>query len=201
MTPIIIEPGPFVLRLPSAWPRMDDREFFELCRANPDWRIEQTAEGDIIVMPSTGGETGGRNSALGGECYAWAKLDGTGLTFDSSTVFRLPNGAKRSPDLSWVRRDRWEALTPEARRTFPPLCPDFVAELRSPSDSLEMLQAKMEEYLANDARLGWLIDPEQRKVYVYRPSAPVVCLDDPQQVSGDPVLPGFVLEMRAVWGD
>jgi Uma2 family endonuclease len=192
---------PFVIHLPAEWQPMDDHRFLALCDANPEWRIEQTAEGDIIVMPSTGGETGGRNSALGGECYAWAKADGTGLTFDSSTVFRLPNGARRSPDLSWVRRERWEALTADERRRISPLCPDFVAELRSPSDSLESLQSKMMEYLANGAQLGWLIDPDERKVWIYRPGEPVDCRDNPRQVSGDPVLPGFVLEMRVIWGD
>lgn len=201
MTLSIPEEQPFVLHLPTVWQRLDDDDIWALCQANPEMRIEQTAEGEIIVMPSTGGETGSRNSALGGECYAWAKLDGTGLTFDSSTVFRLPNGAKRSPDLSWVRRDRWEALTVEERRKFPPLCPDFVVELRSPSGVLVTLQAKMEEYLANGAQLGWLIDPEERKVYVYRPSVPVAGLDDPREVSGEPILPGFVLEMRMLWGN
>jgi Uma2 family endonuclease len=114
-------------------------------------------------------------------------------------MFRLPNGAKRSPDLAWVRKERWEALSKEERRKFPPLCPDFVVELRSPSDSLQFLQSKMEEYIENGAQLGWLIDPFERKVHVYRPQSPVEVLEDPESVSGDPVLPGFTLDVRALW--
>lgn len=192
---------PFVVRLPSEWQPLDDHRFLSLCDANPELRIEQSVEGDVIIMPSTGGETGGRNSALNGECYLWAKAEGSGRTFDSSTVFRLPNGARRSPDLSWVTWVRWNALSADEQRGISPICPDFVAELRSPSDSLDALHAKMSEYLSNGARLGWLIDPDSRKVWIYRPGEPMECLDNPRQVSGDPVLPGFVLEMRAIWGE
>jgi Uma2 family endonuclease len=178
---------------------MSDDEFFEFCQLNSWYRIERTAEGDLVIMPPTGGETGNRNFSLTTRFGNWVEADRTGFGFDSSTGFTLPNGAERSPDLAWVERSRWDALTAAERRRFPPLCPDFVVELRSPSDDLEALQAKMEEYLANGARLGWLIDPAERKVHVYRPSAEVVCLEDPKQVSGDPVLPGFVLDLKGIW--
>jgi Uma2 family endonuclease len=178
---------------------MTDDEFFDLCQANPDWRIERTAEGKLILMPPAGGETGIQNSQLNRLLGNWAEADGTGVVFDSSTGFILPNGAKRSPDASWVLRSRWDALTPEQRKKFPPLCPDFVAELRSPTDTLEPLQEKMAEYLANGARLGWLLDPEERKVYIYRPDTRVDCLENPSQLTGDPVLPGFVLDLIRVW--
>ena len=193
------EPGPLILRFGPILRRMSDHEFFEFCRLNQDWRIERTSDGDLVIMPPTGGNTGRLNSALTALFYAWAEREGTGITFDSSTGFSLPNGAQRSPDLAWVKRSRWDALTREQQEEFPPLCPDFVAEIRSPSDSLRVLRAKMEEYLANGALLGWLIDPLEKKLYVYRPSAEVCCLDDPTTVSGDPVLPGFVLDLGRLW--
>lgn len=191
--------GPLVLRLPSPRSRMSDEEFFAFCRANPELRIEQTAQGDLILMPPTGSETGRRNHELAVSFGIWARADATGVTFDSSTGFTLPNGALRSPDLSWVRRSRWEALSEAEREQFAPLCPDFVVELRSPADNLEELQAKPEEYLANGAQLGWLIDPIEKRVYIYRPGEPVACLENPTTVAGDPVLPGFVLDLQAIW--
>ena len=177
-----------------------DDEFFKFCQLNRDLRIERTSDGEILIMPPTGGDTGRANSALNGLLYSWAQRDGTGITFDSSTGFTLANRAKRSPDAAWVKRSRWDALTKQQRAEFPPLCPDFVVELRSPSDAIEALRAKMREYLANGALLGWLIDPIEKKVYIYRPNAEVACLDDPKTVSGDPVLPGFVLELERLWG-
>jgi Uma2 family endonuclease len=129
----------------------------------------------------------------------WVQADGTGVGFTSSTGFTLPNGATRSPDFAWVMRDGWEGLTPEQRKGFAPLCPDFVLELRSPPEALEHVQTKMQEYLDNGAQLGWMIDPIEKKVYIYRPQIPVACLDNPQTISGDPVLPGFVLELGRVW--
>ena len=152
---------PVLVRLPSH--KLDDRDFYEICRLNPEKRVEQTSDGEIIIMAPAGGETGIINSELNYTFVAWAKADGTGRTFDSSTCFALPNGAKRSPDLSWVKRARWNALTKEQRQEFPPLCPDFVVEIRSPSDSLAALQAKMEEYAANGAQLGWLLDPIEKR--------------------------------------
>jgi Uma2 family endonuclease len=178
---------------------MSDEQFFDLCQLNRDLRLERTSQGDLVIMPPTGGETGRMNFDLTGVFSLWVHADGSGVGFDSSTGFTLPNGAKRSPDLAWVRRSRWEALTPQQREQFPPLCPDFVLELRSPSDALATMQAKMQEYLDNGAHLGWLIDPIEKKVYTYRPQAAVECLDNPQTISGDPVLPGFVLELGRVW--
>ncbi|MBI1987511.1 MAG: Uma2 family endonuclease [Nitrospinae bacterium] len=178
---------------------MSDHEFFEFCQLNRDLRIERTREGDLIIMPPTGGKTGRRNFTLTGLFTAWVEADGRGIGFDSSTGFTLPNGAKRSPDLAWIERSRWVALTEEEKEGFPPLCPDFVVELRSRSDALEMLQEKMTEYIANGAQLGWLIDPQEKKVYIYHPSADVCCLENPETISDDPVLPGFVLDLRRIW--
>jgi Uma2 family endonuclease len=197
-TVAFVEIPPLVLRLTPVI-GMSDEQFFELCQLNRDLRLERTSQGDLVIMPPTGGETGRTNFELTVLFGHWVHADGSGVGFDSSTGFTLPNGAKRSPDLAWVKRTRWEALTPEQRKVFAPLCPDFVLELRSPSDALEYVQAKMQEYLDNGARLGWLIDPIERKVYIYRPQAPVECLDNPQAISGEPVLPGFVLELGRVW--
>jgi Uma2 family endonuclease len=178
---------------------MSDQQFFEFCQLNRDLRIERTSQGDLVIMPPTGSETGRINFKLTQLFGYWADADGTGVGFDSSTGFTLPNGATRSPDLAWVKKSRWEALTQQQREGFALLCPDFVVELRSRSEALENVQAKMQEYLDNGAQLGWLIDPIEKKVYVYRPQAAVECLDNPQTVSGDPVLPGFVLEVEKVW--
>lgn len=193
--PIIIEPARF-LHLEHL---LDDDEFFEFCRQNSDLRIERSSKGDIIIMPPTGGETGTQNFDLIVKFGAWAEKDGTGNGFDSSTGFTLDNGAVRSPDLACVRNERWEKLTKEQRRKFPPLTPDFVVELLSESESLAMVQEKMEEYIANGAQLGWLIDPFEKRVYVYRPEMPVLELDNPQTVSGEPLLKGFVLDVRSLW--
>ena len=192
-------PGYLILHLGSVAQRMSDDEFFEFCQRNPDLRIERTSEGDLIVMPPTGGETGRSNFTLSGTFFNWVMADGSGVGFDSSTEFKLPNGAFRSPDVAWVKNDRWEALTPKERKKFPPLCPDFVIELRSDSDRLGTLQAKMQEYIDNGALLGWLIDPLQKKVWIYRPDVAPECLDDPASVNGDPLLPGFVLPLDMIW--
>jgi Uma2 family endonuclease len=190
---------PLVLHLGSALKRMTDREFFDFCQLNQDWRFERTSDGDLIIMPPAGGETGRRNFKLIGLFNVWVESDGTGVGFDSSTGFVLPNGAKRSPDLAWVRSTRWESLTEDEREEFPPLCPDFVVELRSKSDTLEKLQRKMLEYVENGAQLGWLIDPLEKRVYVYQPGKEVNCLIEPQKVSGEPVLRRFELELNRIW--
>ena len=143
--------------------------------------------------------TGWRNADINYQLTAWAKRDGTGLTFDSSTSFKLPNGAKRSPDAAWIRRDRWEALTEQEKEGFAPLCPDFVLELRSPDDSLSTLQNKMAEYVEQGAQLGWLIDPKARRVYVFRPGQLTESLEQPETVSGDPILSGLVLKLKDLW--
>ena len=150
-------------------------------------------------MAPTGTKTGWRNSRLNQRLATWAEQDGTGLCFDSSTGFSLPNGAKRSPDASWVKRERWEALSEEQQEGFAPICPDFVVELRSPEDRLALLQEKMSEYLKTGAQLGWLIDPMERRVYVYRAGTQPECLPDPSTVGGDPLLPGFRLGLPEIW--
>lgn len=189
---------PLVVRL-SPLLELTDDHLLQLSSLNRDLRMERTEEGELIVMPPTGGDTGSKNSEINMQLRLWAKRDATGDTFDSSTGFRLPNGAVRSPDASWVERSRLESLTAEQRKKFIPLCPDFVVELRSPSDGLVFTQNKMQEYLDNGAKLGWLIDPERRRVYVYRPDAPTQKLDAPEKLSADPVLPGFTLDLREIW--
>jgi len=178
---------------------MTDHELFTLCELNRDWRIERTSTGEIIAMPPTGGRTGRLNFELARVFGAWVEADGTGVAFDSSTGFLLPNGAERSPDLAWMRRARWDALSDVEKDEFPPLCPDFVVEIRSRSDAVAALREKMHEYLANGARLGWLIDPIAHRVYIYTPPGEETCLEDPQSLSGDPVLAGFLLEPRRLW--
>ena len=178
---------------------LTDNQLFELCVANRELRIERTPEGDLIIMPPVGGETGWRNAELTAALVGWAHRDGIGVAFDSSAGFLLPNGAMRSPDAAWVRRVRLEKLTPEQKRKFIPLCPDFVVEIRSPTDSLRALQAKMQEYITNGAALGWLIDPIGRRVSIYRPGKPVETLAQPATITGDPVLPGFVFDLAGVW--
>ena len=188
----------FPLRVRPA-KRMTDEALYALCVANKDLRIERTADGDLIVMSPTGGETSRRNAVLTSAVVVWAAKDGRGIVFDSNGGFILPNGAERAPDVAWVRRERWEALTPKQRERFPPLCPDFVVELRSPSDALDDVHEKMREYASSGARLGWLIDPESRRVWVYEEQAEPVCLERPERVSGGEVLPGFALEMGGIW--
>jgi Uma2 family endonuclease len=179
--------------------KVSDEEFAELCRLNPELQIERTSEGELVIVAPTGGKTGLRNAKLTLAFGLWAESIGTGQSFDSSTLFSLPNGARRSPDLSWIRNERWEALSPEQQEQFPPLCPDFMIELRSKTDSLESLTEKMEEYIANGAQLGWLIDLFERKVHIYRPGMAAEILNDPETVSGEPLLKGFVLQVRALW--
>lgn len=191
--------GGVVIHFNHVLKKLNEREFYEFCMANKDLNIELTSAGDLIIMPPTGMKTGNRNFKLAVSFGVWAKKDGTGRGFDSSSLFTLPNGAKRSSDLCWIRNERWEALSEEEQEVFSPICPDFVVELRSPSDSLRHLQQKMEEYVENGAQLGWLIDPFERKVHVYRPQANVEVLDDPETVSGEPLLPGFTLDVRALF--
>jgi len=189
----------FLVQLGPLERPMSDEDFFAFCQSNPSLRIERSSNGEIIIMPPSGGETGNFNVRASTRLCNWAEADRTGVPFDSSTGFVLPNHAERSPDLAWVKRVRWEALSPEERKRFPPLCPDFVGEIRSPSDRLSELQDKMQEYIDNGAELGWLIDPVERNVYVYRPGAQVVCLHDPETVSGDSVLSGFTLNLRELF--
>lgn len=190
---------PFAVALDLHSVRLTDEQFYQLCQDNEDLRLELTAEGELIIMPPTGGSTGSRNATITARITVWAEKDGTGLSFDSSTMFILPNGAKRSPDGSWVSRERWDALSQEERDKFVPLCPDFVLELRSPSDSLSFLQDKMDEYISNGAGLGFLLDAKAKRVYVYRPGHPVESLDNPRTLSGDPELPGLILALKDIW--
>jgi len=176
-----------------------DEQFYQLCRDNPDLRFELTAQRELVIMAPTGSKTGWRNSRLNQRLANWAEQDGTGLCFDSSTGFTLPNGAKRSPDASWVKRERWDALSPEQQEGFAPLCPDFVVELRSPEDRLSALQDKMSEYIQNGAQLGWLIDPIEECVYICRPGQEAESAERPETISGEPVLPRFVFRLSEIW--
>ncbi len=191
--------SPLVLQIPQSM-HLTDEQFFEFCQINRDLRIERNKFGEISIMSPTGGTTGNRNFDIIGELYIWTKQDGTGICFDSSTGFKLSTGADRSPDVSWMKLERWNSLSEKQQEKFVPIFPDFVVELRSPSDNLRPLQEKMEEYMREPGvQLGWLIDRKNRKVYVYRPGLPEECLDNPATVSGDPVLPGFILNMSKVW--
>lgn len=192
------EPTGVVLQLPPSL-QMNPDQFFDFCQVNRDLRIERTAKGEIIVMTPAGGETGGRNSEIARQLGNWAIVDGTGNTFDSSTGFSLPLGGDRSPDAAWVLRSRLAPLTAEQRRKFLPLCPDFVVELRSSSDRISTVREKMQMFMENGARLGFLVDPQSRQVTVYRPGAEPQVLNNPETVSGDPELPGFTLEMARIW--
>ncbi|MEG4276038.1 Uma2 family endonuclease [Microcoleus sp. MON1_C1] len=201
MVQIFTEPETISIELPNAIGLFVTPEQFEaLALANPDLRLERSAQGELIVNPPTGGESSSRNLSISGQLGNWCEThEHLGEGFDSSGGFILPNGAIRSPDASWVSRTRWEALTPKQRKGFVPLCPDFVVELRSASDSLSTLQTKMREYIDNGARLGWLIDPQNRQVEIYRQQAEVEILINPAELSGEDVLPGFVLNLRRVW--
>ncbi len=174
-------------------------QFIELAIANRDLQLERTEKGELIVMPPTGGETSNRNSDFSGQLWLWNRETKLGKTFDSSGGFHLPNGADRSPDAAWVSIERWNVLTKEQQQGFVPLCPDFVIELRSKNDNLEPLRTKMKEYIANGARLGWLIDPKNKRVEIYRQNRDVEVLDNPVSLSGEDVLPGFVLDLSEVW--
>ncbi len=178
---------------------LTDEQFFQLCQNNRDLRFERTATGELIIMPPTGSETGDRNAELTYQLRAWSRQNQRGKSFDSSTGFKLPNGAERSPDASWVNMERWNALTQAERERFAPLCPDFVVELMSPSDSTEKTRAKMKEYMDNGARLGWLINRQQQQVEIYRPNREVEILQSPQTLLGEDVLPGFVLNLAEIW--
>lgn len=190
MPPLTLFPGPL---------SMTDDEFFAFCQANRALRIERSVEGDIIIMTPAGGETGSRNATLAATLWIWARKDGRGVAFDSSTGFVLPNGAMRAPNAAWALKSRLAALSPEQKQKFLPLCPDFIVELRSPTDLLADLQAKLEEYRANGAALGWLIDPDTRTVHDYRQDEGIEVLEDAAAVSAEPVLPGFELDLAEIW--
>jgi len=178
---------------------MPDEQFHQFCLSNPELRIERSALGEITIMPSAFSDTGNRNLKISQQVANWADSDGTGEVFDSSAGFTLPNGATRSPDTSWILAARWNALTDEQKASFAPIVPDFVIELRSASDTLKSLQEKMQEYIENGVRLGLLIDRKARKVYLYRSGQLSEVLDNPDGVSCEPELAGFVLKMAKIW--
>lgn len=178
---------------------LTDDQFYQLCRINPDVNFERNADGKIIIMSPSGGETGNRNFEIGTDFAIWNRQTKLGVCFDSSTGFRLPNGGTRAPDVAWIAQERWDALTPEQKEKFPPIAPDFVLELMSPSDTLRETQAKLQEYMKSGVRLGWLIDRKTRRVEIYRAGQPVEVLEAPTQLSGEDVLPGFVLDCAIAW--
>jgi Uma2 family endonuclease len=180
-------------------PQMSEEQFYEFCDRNPTLRIERNAQGEVIVMPPAFSDTGNRNNKISYQLTRWAEDNETGEVFDSSTGFTLPSGAMRSPDTSWIRIDRWNALTDAQKASFAPICPDFVIELRSASDSLKSLQTKMQEYIENGTSLGLLIDRQSRIVYCYRADGSVAVLNNPDSVSCDPELLGFTLQMAKIW--
>ncbi|MFO0889228.1 MAG: Uma2 family endonuclease [Isosphaeraceae bacterium] len=185
----------------DVWLHVSEEDFWRLCQQNPDLRLEHTVRGELIIMAPAGTESGARNAKLTMRLGVWAEADGTGEHFDSSTGYKLPNGNTRSPDASWVHRERWNALTPEQKQKFAPICPDFAVELCSPSDELVDVRARMSEYVANGLRLGWLIDPGTRTVEIYRSGRQVEVLNNPATLSGEDVLPGFVLDLKGILPD
>ena len=178
---------------------MDDEQFFQFCQLSRELQIERSADGDILIAPLEGGSNGLGSAKLTTSFAVWEERDGTGKVFGSSTGFILPNGAVRAPDVAWVRNERLEALTDKEWHRFLPLCPDFVLELRSPSDSVRRLRKKMEEYRDNGAQLGWLLDPAGKRVEVYQPGAKVEIMENPMALSGEPLLKGFVLDVPQIW--
>jgi Uma2 family endonuclease len=180
--------------------KLSDDQFYQLCRDNPDVKFERNELGEIIVMSPTGGETGKSNAKLTTRFVLWNEETKLGEVFDSSTCFKLPNASDRSPDVSWIKLERWNALKPEQREKFPPIAPDFVLELMSPSDSLRETQAKMQEYMNAGVKLGWLIDRKTRRAEIYRQGQPKEVLDSPTSLSGEDILPGFILDLEWIWG-
>ncbi len=174
---------------------LTDEQFYRLCLANPDRQFERTAKGELVIMSPVGGWSGNREANLITEVSLWNRQTGLGYVFSSSTIFRLPNGGNRSPDVAWVRRERWESLTLEEQEKFPPLCPDFVIELRSRTDDLEDLQEKMQEYLDSGLLLGWLINQQEQQVEIYRLNQAVKVVSFPVQLSGESLLPGLTLDL------
>lgn len=179
--------------------KLTDEQFYQLCINNRDLRLERNADGDLLIMPPTGGETGNRNIEIAYQLQAWSRQDRSGIAFDSSTGFKLPNGANRSPDASWIPLAKWNGLTNIEKQRFLPLCPDFVIELLSPSDRLNKIQDKMQEYLDNGMLLGWLINRQQQQVEIYRQGKKVEILTAPNSLSGENILPGFILDLQLVW--
>ncbi|MDF5721821.1 MAG: Uma2 family endonuclease [Rhizonema sp. PD37] len=179
--------------------KLTEDQFYQLCRNNPEIKFERNAKEELIIMSPTGGGTGKRNIEIGAEFVIWNRRTKLGVCFDSSTCFKLPNGANRSPDVSWIKQERWDTLTLEQQEKFPPIAPDFILELMSPSDTLKEAQDKMKEYIDNQVRLGWLIDRKNRRVEIYRQGKDVEVIGSPTELSGEDVLPGFILNLHIVW--
>jgi Uma2 family endonuclease len=177
---------------------LTDDQFFRLCSDNRDLRIEMTAEGELIIMSPTNPETDRKNATITARLWIWTQQDGTGVSFGSSSEFTLPNGSKRSPDGAWIPKTRWNRFTRDEKEHFTIVCPDFVIELRSPSDRLRDIEKKMEEYIANGARLGWLLDPIDNQAIIYQPDQPSQRIDSPTTLTGDPVLPGFAFDFKEI---
>ena len=190
---------PFRLKLDFSAVGLTEQQFLKLCSDNPDLRMELTAKRELIIMPPTGLESGSNELELAMQLGIWSGQDRTGRAFGPSAGYTLPNGAVRAPDASWMPLSRWESLSRAEQSSFGHTFPDFVIELRSPSDTLAVVQDKMAEYMDNGIRLGWLIDPEAKRVYVYRPGQPVDTLEEPDTISGHPVLPDFVLNLGKIW--
>ena len=190
MSPLTIKLDPLTL---------SDEQFYQLCQNNRDLRFERTCRGDLVIMPPTGGETGNRNLEIAYQLQAWSRSNKLGIAFDSSTGFKLPNSSDKSPDAAWIPLEKWNSLTLKQQQSFLPLCPDFVIELRSKSDDLKSLQEKMEEYLENGNQLGWLINRQDRQVEIYRQGRAVEVLSNPMMLSGEDILPSFVLDLVTIW--
>jgi Uma2 family endonuclease len=191
ITPLVLQMSPAI--------EMTDEQFFNFCQQNRNYQIERTANGEITIMPPTGSETGNRNFDLIVQLGIWTRQNGTGIGFDSSAGFTLPNGAIKSSDAAWIKLEKWQSLTREQQQKFAPICPDFIVELRSPSDNLQTLKDKLQEYIDNGTSLGLLIDRKNRQLYIYRPNAEIECLDNPATINCQPVLPGFILDLSTIW--
>ncbi|MBE9039909.1 Uma2 family endonuclease [Oscillatoriales cyanobacterium LEGE 11467] len=194
MTPLTL-PLDLPLEFDVSRVHLTDEQFYQLCISNPDIPFERTAKGVLLIMPPVGGESGSREIEFGGELYVWNRQTKLGKAFSSSTIFKLPGGGSRSPDAAWVELSRWQALTPEQRQKFPPIAPDFVIELRSRTDRLKVLQEKMLEYIESGVRLGWMFDPQNQQVAIYRPGEEIEVRELPTELSGEEVLPGFILQV------
>lgn len=178
---------------------LTDDQYYELCRKNPELKLERNRAGQLIIIPPTGGETGRKNADIISQLVVWNKKKKLGVVFDSSTEFKLPLGGDRSPDAAWIKSERWQTLSDEAKKKFPPLCPDFIIELRSESDNLKEIRAKMQEYLENGMALGWLIDPQNQQVEIYKQNQNVETLKSPQTLSAGEILPEFILDFAEIW--
>lgn len=191
MTAIVLNLKPFV--------ELSDEQFYQLCQNHCDLKFERTTKGELVIVAPIGGEGGSCEAELMGDLVFWNRRTQLGKVFSSSTCFKLPNGADRSPDTAWISWERWNQLTPLEQKRFPPICPDFVIELRSESDALKPLQQKMQEYINSGLRLGWLINPQERQVEIYRANQPQQVLQNPDRIDGEDVLPGFVFALAILW--